>query len=115
MFVSSLLCLAMGAGGFGSQEGWYHVRVDVPNAAVLQRLQDSDLDVMDCIPHLGSVDVAVGPGDLNELAADGYTYTYVSKLEDPKNWGARHQHGNARVSDDYRFHYFSADQILAFY
>ncbi|HVT12247.1 MAG TPA: M14 family zinc carboxypeptidase [Fimbriimonadaceae bacterium] len=97
----------------GVQEGWTRVRVDVPNAATLQRLEDSGYDLMDCVPGLGTDDVILAPGEQAKLAADGYTFQFVSAMEDPSNWGVRH-HSQPAPADDYRYHYFDADQILAF-
>lgn len=98
-----------------SDSGWTKVRVDVPDTATFDRLIDSNLDVLDCTPHLGSADVAIGPGEELELIEGGYTYRVVSKLEDPRNWYKRHGHSTSYDGEDYRLHYFDADQILAFY
>src|SRR6185436_3118438 len=116
MLIGPLLWLTLGAvTAAPPQEDWYRVRVSVPNVATLDRLQNSDLNLMDCIPHLGSDDVAVGPGEFASLDKGGYRYTIVSKLEDPRNWGERHGGSYIAGTDDYRLHYFTAEQILAFY
>src|SRR5688500_6764990 len=73
-----------------AQSDWYHAEVDVPNVAAMQRLQDSDLVIMDCIPGLGTVDVAIGPGDASDLKNAGYRFRIVRQLEDPSNWRERH-------------------------
>lgn len=114
MVLAPLLLFALGSGrSVQVQEGWTRVRVDVPDAATMQQLEDSDLDLMECVPHLGTTDVIVGPGETGKLDAGGYRYRIVSKMEDPSNWGVRHQ-SRPTPADDYRYHYFNADQILAF-
>lgn len=94
-------------------KGWYRVQVDVPTPAILQRLENTDLSLLDCIPHLGTADVAIGPSQWASLK--DFKYKNVTPIEDPRNWETRHPSGSARVSDEYRFSYFNADQILAFF
>jgi murein tripeptide amidase MpaA len=97
-----------------SQDTWLKAKVSVPDSATLERLQSSDLTLMDCVPHIGSADVAVGPGDTARLIAGGYQFKFVGRMENPYEWAKRHTHANIQV-DDYRLHYFNADQILAFF
>ncbi|MBS1723864.1 MAG: hypothetical protein JSS66_13030 [Armatimonadetes bacterium] len=111
LFISALAL----AGSAMAQEGWYQVRVSVPDQQTLTRLTNSSLDTMDCVPHLGSADVAIGPGELSKLLAGRFQFTYVRPLEDPRNWEERHKSGSSIQVDDYRLHYFDADQILAFF
>lgn len=98
--------------GAWAQDGWVRVKVSAPDPTTLQRLQDSDLNVMECIPHLGTNDVAIGPGELGKLIANRFDFSIVGPMEDPSNWGANHEFG---IQADYRTQYFTADQILAFY
>jgi hypothetical protein len=116
MLIAPLLWLTLGAVTASPiEDSWYRVRVSVPSALTLDRLQNSDLDLMECIPHLGTTDVAIGPGEFGKLEKGGYTYTIVSKLEDPRNWEDRHGGVYTADGDEYRLHYYNADQILAFY
>lgn len=96
-------------------DSWLHVRVDAPTPEVLRKLTESDFDVMDCIPHLGSDDVAIRRSELIRLVAAGFRYDIVGSMEDPANWGERHAGRGFFAPDDYRFQYFNADQIIAFY
>ncbi|MBS1715103.1 MAG: hypothetical protein JST30_12285 [Armatimonadetes bacterium] len=113
-FVFSL-ALASLAAGAGAQvaTGWNKVRVDVPDAATLRRLSDSDLNTADCILHLGQADVIVGPQDWSKLS--GFRYSYAGPLEDPRDWQQRHGWDFGVAVDDYRLHYYNHDQILAFF
>jgi hypothetical protein len=115
MLIGPILWLTLGSlNAAPVEEEWFRVRVAVPNVVTLDRLQNSELNLMECIPHLGTTDVAVGPGEFEELDNGGYRYTIVSKMEDPRNW--QETHGGVYIAaDDYRLHYFNADQILAFY
>ena len=108
-----LLLALIGLGGFASaQDGWIQVKVSTPDPATLRRLEDSDLNVMDCIPHLGTADVAIGPGELSKLFAQRFDFSVVGPMEDPTDWISRHETG---IQGDYRTQYFTADQILAYY
>ncbi len=98
-----------------SQSGWHRVRVDVPTPAILRQLESTDLSLLECIPRLGTTDVAVGPKDWATLQRGRFHYTTISALEDPTNYERRHPHFQPRVIDDYRLHYYNADQILAFF
>ncbi len=106
------VCSACVANG---QSTWVQVKVDIPDVATLERLQDSDLEVLDCVLHLGSADVAVEPGGYARLIQGGFTYWFVRPLEDPHGWDRTHVSNVRPMSDDYRLHYFTADQILSFF
>lgn len=113
--LAPLVGLVVGSGQIGGSGNWERLRVLVPDAATLERLENSDFNLMECVPHLGTTDVAVPPGGGAALTLAGYQYSFVSTLENPTHWAARHASGHARVTEDYRFHYFNADQILAFF
>ena len=116
MLIAPILWLTLGAVTASPvEDSWYRVRISVPSVLTLDRLQNSDLNLMECIPHLGTTDVAVGPGEFAKLDKGGYTYNVISKLEDPRNWEERHGGVYAANDNEYRLHYFNADQILAFY
>lgn len=105
--------LLLGSPKLQSDSSWYKVKLNVPNEASLNRLQNSDLRVLDCVPHIGLNDVAVGPGEAAKLRKSGFSFTYGGPIEDPTNWGERHPHSGD--ASDYRHEYFNADEILAFF
>lgn len=112
---SILLALGLSLSSLSfSQETWFKAKVEAPDRAALQKLQDSGLNIMDCVPHLGQNDVAVGPGDSAKLIAGGFRFHYVGAMESPYEWAKRHSDPGIQV-DDYRLNYFNADQILAFF
>lgn len=108
------ISLAM-AGSALSQTGWYRVRVNVPDALAFQRLQDSGLNLMECNPHLGTTDLAIGPGDAARLLIEGFTYTYVGEIKNPHRLTKSQATVVLPQDDDYRLHYFNADQILGYF
>lgn len=115
MILASLLCFAM-AQPMSLDTNWYKVEVAVPDAVTLDKLQNSSFDVMDCTPHPGTADVAARADELTKLSSAGFSYRVVSKLEDPTNWESRHPSGSVQSDvEDYRLHYFNADNILAFF
>lgn len=111
-----LLLAAFALAALGhSQSTWTKVRVAVPDPGTFSRLLDTDLNVLDCHPHLGWTDVALAPGEAYKLTLGGFMYQTVGVIEDPTTWAKRHGQGGAVQADEYRTQYFNADQILAFF
>ena len=115
MLFGPLVCFALGSWQQSTANEWVRVRVDVQDVATLDRLANSAYNVLNCVPVLGHDDVVLPISQLPKLAEDGYTYQVVGKVEDPRNWQARHSTHVSRITDDYRYHYYNADQILEFY
>ena len=95
-----------------AQTYWTRVRVVTPNVSTLGRLVNSDLNIMNCIPVLGSNDVIVPPGGLQSLIRLGLPFSVIGPIEDPTKYAERH---GERIQADYRLNYLNADEILAFY
>lgn len=94
---------------------WYLLRVAVPTESSLRELCDTGLNTLECIPHVGTTDVAAQKAGILDLISKGYRYEIVHTLEDPMNWEGNHRPIRTYAPDDYRFQYFNADQILAYY
>ncbi len=110
LFSVVLACLA---GLASAATGWWRVHIHVPDQAALQRLLDSDVNVMPCTPGLGHVDAILGPGEEFKLALLGLDYHRLGPVPPPDAWKGRENVG--LTSSDYRTAYFTADQILAFF
>lgn len=111
---SLVLSAALALAGLSSAAGWQRVRVNVPDANTLRRLQDSGLDMMECTPHLGYSDVILAPGEDATLIGLGFQYMVLGSVPSPLRKTAGWDRQSIQV-DDYRLHYFNADQILAWY
>ncbi len=107
-----LACLALLATCSMAQQSWMRVKIQTPSVTELERLNNSDLNIMDCVPHLGWNDVVVEPGGYAKLMALGLNFLVLGPIESPLNYEETH---GIVPQADYRLNYLNADQILAYY
>lgn len=106
----ALLALAVSAvSAWG--EFWSVYQVEARTEKELARLIESDLNVMDCHPHLGKNQVAVTQDEIGELSALGLYFEYLRPLEDPMDWASRYLVPQA----DYKDSFLRYDVMIAQY
>ncbi|MCW5938238.1 MAG: hypothetical protein KF884_08205 [Fimbriimonadaceae bacterium] len=90
-------------------ENLWRISVAAPDPVTLDRLIDTDVNILDCHPHLGSVKAAATQDEAVRLQLQGFKVTYLNPIPDTKNWARFFEH----VPANYRTTYYNADQILA--
>ncbi len=117
--LATVFVLAAAATAWATASDWSRLHVHVPDDAAMQRLLDSDLNIMQCHPGCGGTDVIAGPGDEFKLRMLGFDFTYVGPMAAPDAWAKSQINrtaANASIqSDEYRNRYFTADEILTFF